>query len=277
VNPAPTDPADPAADASALRPAYHPFRQLAVQGAAAILVLSLAWPYYGVVGRPYDWPVVCLLIGITASVFARLAGHPVWWRIIHLFFAPLAWLVAQVQIDPAWFLVGFILLFMLFRGAITGQIPLYLTGAAAVDELADLIERRGCTSFCDLGAGIGSAIVPLARALPACRFTGVEYSPLTYAIGWLRTRGLKNVEWRYADLWTTPLGKYDIVYAFLSPAPMEDLGAKVGQEMRADALFVSNSFPVPDRPPEVSIPAGARTLYGYSPALPGPADPIAAA
>jgi hypothetical protein len=270
VSPAPTEPADPAdADgANAPRPAYHPFRQLAVQGAAAILVLSLAWPYYGFVGRTYDWLVVCILIGITASVLARVAGHPVWWRIIHLFFAPLAWLVAQIAIDPGWFLVGFILLFLLFRGAITGQIPLYLTGNAAVDELADLIERRHCTAFCDLGAGIGSAIVPLARAFPDCRFTGVEYSPLTWAIGWLRTRGLPNVEWKYADLWSMPLSKFDVVYAFLSPAPMDDLGAKVDQEMRTDALFVSNSFPIPERRPVERIPAGARTLYGYAPDRP---------
>ena len=46
--------------------------QRAVQAAAALLVLSLAWPYYGFVGRPYDWPVVCILIGIVASVIVAV-------------------------------------------------------------------------------------------------------------------------------------------------------------------------------------------------------------
>ena len=266
---------EPAPDpnAEAPRPAYHPFRQLAIQGAAAMLVLSLAWPYYGVVGRTYDWAIVSILIGISASVFARFAGQPTWWRIIHLFFAPLAWLVGQVEIDPIWFLIGFFVLFLFFRGAVTGQIPLYLTGNAALDELASLVEKRRCRSFCDLGAGFGSAIAPLARAFPECRFTGVEYSPLTYAVGWLRTRGLKNVEWKYADLWTAPLAGHDVVYAFLSPAPMEELGARVGQEMRADALFVSNSFPIPDVVPDERIAAGERTLFCYAPnpARPPPA------
>ena len=95
---------------------------------------------------------------------------------------------------------------------------------------------------------------------------GVEYSPLTWAIGWLRTRRLKNVEWRYADLWSTPLGKYDVVYAFLSPAPMPELWRKVQAEMPAGSLFVSNSFAVPDVTPSeiVEVGDGRQTqLYCY--------------
>jgi hypothetical protein len=42
-----------------------------------------------------------------------------------------------------------------------------------------------------------------------------------------------------------PLAGQDVVYAFLSPAPMKQLWAKAQAEMTPGSLFVSNSFPVP--------------------------------
>ena len=38
----------------------------------------------------------------------------------------------------------------------------------------------------------------------------------------------------------------DVVYAFLSPAPMPALGEKARREMPPGSLFISNSFAVPD-------------------------------
>jgi len=160
------------------RPPLGPARQFALQAAAAFLILSALWPYYGVAGASYNWPLTTILIGLTASVFSRLAGQPWWWRLIHLFFAPLAWMMLQVDIDPGWFLVGFALLWLFYRGVVAERVPLYLSGVSAIDVVAETIEARQPKHFIDLGAGIGSMIVPLARAFPDCHFTGVEYSPL---------------------------------------------------------------------------------------------------
>jgi hypothetical protein len=242
-----------------------PYRQLAIQATAAFVVLSLLWPYHGLSATPYQWPLVMLAIGIAASGIATMAGQPWWWRLIHLVFAPLAWAVAQLPIDPFWFFLAFVLLLLVFRGAVGGQVPLYLSGEAAANELAQLIEARTSRAFLDLGAGIGSTIVPLARRCPNVRFVGVENSPLPWLIGYLRTRGLSNVEWRWGDLWRTELSPFDIVYAFLSPAPMLDLGAKVGREMRPQALFVSNSFSVPGHDPAEERLADTRILFLYPP------------
>jgi hypothetical protein len=54
---------------------------------------------------------------------------------------------------------------------------------------------------------------------------------------------------------------------------MGELGVRVDQEMRADALFVSNSFPIPDVAPDERIAAGERTLFCYAP---NPARPTPA-
>lgn len=50
---------------------------------------------------------------------------------------------------------------------------------------------------------------------------------------------------RYGDFWEINLADYQVVYAFLSPVPMERLYTKVQAEMKPGTLFISNSFEVP--------------------------------
>ena len=142
-----------------------PLRQLALQGAAAILVLSLAWPYFGVQGEALPWLETSLAIGGVALLFATLSRQPWWWRVIHAGFMPLVWFTQSLAIDPGWFLFAAALLLLVYRGALTGQVPLYLSNKQTVQALAELIAARGDTRFLDLGAGVGSTTVPLERLL----------------------------------------------------------------------------------------------------------------
>lgn len=228
-----------------------------------MVVLSAMWPYYGFAGEAYNWLLASVAIGVVASLLSRLAGQPWWWRFIHLLFAPMAWMVSQMDIDPGWFLLGFALLWLVYRGVVIERVPLYLSGVAAIDVVAETIETRQPKRFVDLGAGIGSLIVPLAKAFPECRFTGVEFSPMSWLIGHWRTRHLPNVSWRYANLWSVDLGEFDMVYAFLSPAPMSDLGRKFDAEMPPGGALISNSFALTDRLADTERVAGGKTLYFY--------------
>jgi hypothetical protein len=234
-----------------------PIRQLALQGAAVILVLSIAWPYYGFQAAAMPWRETSLAIGAAALLFATLSRQPWWWRVMHTAFMPLVWFTHNLAIDPGWFLLAAILLLLIYRGALTGQVPLYLSNRQTVAALAELLTERGPTRFLDLGAGIGSTTVPLA---------GYENAPLTWLAGFLLSRGRPNVSWRCKDLWQADLGDYDVVYAFLSPAPMPRLWEKVSAEMKPGSLFVSNSFPVPGRAPDRMIEVDCtppRPLYCY--------------
>ncbi len=156
----------------------------------------------------------------------------------------------SLAIDPGWFLFAAVLLLLVYRGALTGQVPLYLSNKQTVQALADLMAARGDTRFLDLGAGVGSTTVPLADALPDSHFTGYENAPLTWLVGLLLSVGRPNIRWRWDDLWQAHLGNYDVVYAFLSPAPMPQLWEKVQAEMKPGSLFISNSFPVPGATPD---------------------------
>ncbi|WP_374342849.1 class I SAM-dependent methyltransferase [Azonexus sp.] len=241
-------------------------RQFALQGAAVILVLSLAWPYFGWRAEAMPWLETSLAIGGVALLLATLSRQPWWWRLIHAGFMPLVWATQRLAIDPGWFLLAFLLLLLVYRGALSGQVPLYLSNRQTVAALADLLAGRGPCRFIDLGAGLGSTAVPLADALPEHHFTGYENAPLTWLAGRLLGLGRPNLDWRWDDLWQARLGDYDVVYAFLSPAPMARLWDKVQAEMKPGSLFVSNSFPVPGATPERIIDVDcvpARPLYCY--------------
>lgn len=220
-------------------------RQLALQSAAVLAVVSLAWPYYGVRGEALPWPPTAFAIGVVAALLAVLSRQAWWWWLIHLVFAPLTWSVARLAIDPGWFLLLFIALLLVYRGALNGQVPLYLSNTPTVSALVELTEDIPALRLVDLGAGVGTVVRVLARARPDGRLTGVENAPASWLIGRLRTARLTNCRWIWGNLWQTNLAAFDVAYAFLSPAPMAALWEKAKREMQPGSLLISNSFPIP--------------------------------
>lgn len=240
-------------------------RQLVIQGGALILVLSLIWPWVAVTGQKFNPRDIAMAVGAGAFILAILARQPWWWRMIQLGFAPLAWWVSQLHIPPLWFLAAFTVLFLVQRGAVSGQVPLYLTGDRTLDVLTRIVDERKVSRFVDLGAGVGSVVISLARRFPEVNFIGVENSPVPWFIGWLRSRGLKNVCWHWGSFWNISLANTDMTYAYLAPPPMPDLFKKVQSEMGPGSIFISNSFPVPGRSPStrIEVPGSSNTLFCY--------------
>src|SRR5574343_1873896 len=178
-----------------------PLRQLALQGAAVILVLSLGWPDYGLHAEAMPWLETSLAIGSVALVLATLSRQPWWWKLIHGGFMPLVWFTHTLAIDPGWLLLAAIVLLLVFRGALSGQVPLYLSNKETVTALGELLVERCRSRFLDLGAGLGSTTVPLADALPDSQFTAYENAPLTWLVGRFFPLGRPNIPWRWDHMW----------------------------------------------------------------------------
>ena len=104
----------------------------------------------------------------------------------------------------------------------------------------------------------------LAKARPDGIFVGVEASPFTWLVAWLRCLPLRNAHIRLGSLWRTNLAECDVAYAFLSPVPMPALWAKAHRELKPGSRFISHSFEVPGETPQQVIPVegrdGARLL-----------------
>ena len=224
-----------------------------------VLSLLVSWLLLLVLARLLDWHgsllTAALLQGALAAWFGQRFGLSRWWLPINLGFVP-GLLLLQGHALPPWsLLAGFILLLLLNWNALTERVPLYLTGTAAEQRLAQrLAQLSPDFRFVDLGSGLGGTLLRLARTYPDARFVGVETAPMTFALCWLRCLPQHNCRVRLRSLWREPLGEHDVVYCFLSPAPMPQLWRKARAEMHGDALLISNSFEVPDIAPEEVLP-----------------------
>ena len=242
------------------------FCQLAIQVAAAVCVISVFLPFYWVRNESLPWPQTAIAIGCISLLLAVVSKQPWWWRVIHSLFTPLTWSISLLSINANWFLCAFVALLLVYRGAASEQIPLFLTNRKTAIAVSQLTSKYANMRFVDLGAGVGSLICRLALARPDAIVEGVENAPGTWLVGRMLTLRVTNCSWHFKDFWETSLGEYDVVYAFLSPAPMSELWKKVKCEMRPGSLFISNSFPVPNAQPSEILTVDDTTgtqLYCY--------------
>ncbi|MGE5468768.1 MAG: class I SAM-dependent methyltransferase [Ignavibacteria bacterium] len=210
----------------------------------AAALIYLVWP------KLWETPLAAAAVqGACAALAAHKLDSPRWWIAIHLVFVPLVVAAGTLQVAPGWYLAAFVLSLLVFWRTDSSRVPLFLTNATAAAAVAALLPARPC-HVVDLGCGDGGLLRQLARARPDCEFLGIEHAPLPWLWARIRTLGLPNVYVRYGNLWSQHLGLFDVVYAFLSPAPMPELWRKAVEEMNAGALLVSNSFAVPDVAPE---------------------------
>jgi hypothetical protein len=166
---------------------------------------------------------------------------------------------------PAWvYLLLFLGLALVFGGGLLTRVPLYHASEDAWGRLAELLPEPPGLRFVDLGCGFGGPVAYLAKARPDATFVGVEASPFTWLVAWLRCLPRANAHIRLGSLWRTDLARFEVAYAFLSPVPMPALWAKVRREMKAGTRFISHSFEVPFETPHRVIPVkgreGARLL-----------------
>ncbi len=227
-------------------------------GAATVFLLLQ------VLAIPILW--AALLQGAASALASRLLRQPSWWIPMHLLFMPAALVMLHLQL-PAWsYLLAASILLLVFWGTIKGDVPLFLSSPAVSHALSEILDREQASAFIDLGAGIGSVTLPLALRYPQVHVEAWEHAPIPWLVARWRSRHLPNCRVIRQSFWDCDLSVYDVVYAFLSPFPMPQLGEKVRSEMRPASLLVSSSFPIPGWEPESVIPLEDRmhtTLYCY--------------
>lgn len=215
---------------------------LFAQVAGALMAFSLVWLARSFLAPPLFY--VAVLQGFCAAFVSWRLGAPRWWWLINALFMPLVVLALAMQIAPGWYLLAFALTLLTFWRTDRSRVPLYLSNAKTADAIAHALPEQAC-EFIDLGCGDGHLLRRLARARPDCRFTGIEHAPAPWLLAKLINLGRPNVVIRHGDFWQQDLGSFDVVYVFLSPAPMPALADKARAEMESGKLLISNSFPIP--------------------------------
>lgn len=183
-----------------------------------------------------------------------------WWIPIQILLPPLALVVLSWKLNANWFLLAFLLLAIVYWNAFRTRVPLYLTGRKVEREILERLPE-GKFEFADLGSGLGGLVARLAQQKREGNFFGIEIAPLPFAVGWGRCRQLANCEMAWGSYEKIDLSRFDFVYAFLSPVPMQALYEKARREMKHGAVFVSNSFEVPGIEADEVVDAGGKRLY----------------
>lgn len=216
------------------------------------------------------WPLLLAQAAVASASAAALRSAR-WWLPIHLVFTPLAASLHVLGLPPAVYLAAFLALLLIYWTSFSTQVPLYPSNAKTVAAVAGLLPPMPAHVL-DIGAGTGSLLRPLARLRPDCGFVGIELAPAPWLIGRLLGARLRNLVWRRGNFFAPSWAAYDLVYAFLSPVPMDAVWRKATAEMRVGSLLLSNSFPVPGREPDFVLAVGDRRdtqLYGYRIPPPG--------
>lgn len=200
--------------------------------------------------------VFALLCGLLAMTFSRLAGLAGWWLPIQLLFIPALVLVLALDIPPDFFLAAFLILLAVYWSTFRTQVPLYLSSHKVWRALEDFLpDAKTGFRFIDLGSGLGGVLTHLASVRPDGHYSGVESAPLPFLWGWLRVKlgGYRNCNVRWRSIWNCDLAQYDVVFAYLSPVPMERLWRKARAEMRPGTVFISSTFAVPEQTPHETV------------------------
>ncbi len=210
-------------------------------------------------------PPLSLAQGALAAALGWLIGLPRWWLPINAALPPLAALLLALAIDPLWYLAAFGAAFLIYgSGPLRSGVPLFSSPPVAAQALAGLLEGGRPMRVLDAGSGGGALLLALARLRPQAQLCGIESGFAPWALARLRA-ALSDAAPHFCrgDFWKADFGAYDIVYAFLSTAPMAQLWRKARREMRPGSLLVSLDFAVPGVAPSgvLELGDGARRLH----------------
>ncbi len=230
-----------------------PILAFCLQAIAVVLVATMQFilSRSGHALSPLSFAFMC---GGIAALLSHLLRMDTWWLPIQFFFIPALIAALSLSLSPTLFLIAFLVMLVVYWSTFRTQVPLYLSSHKVWQALETKLPDTPFT-FVDLGSGIGGVLTHLAQTHPHGRYLGVEAAPLPFLWSWLRIKlgGHRNCSVHWGSLWDSDLSRYDIVFAYLSPVPMEQLWHKVKQEMRPGSLFISNTFVVPEHPPQDTL------------------------
>jgi len=224
-------------------------RALLLQCLAFPLTLGTVW-LLARAGVPMSYLVAALVQGAWAALLSWRAGLASWWRIIQFAFAPALLLTRMLELPPGVFLAAFVIFLSIYWSTFRTQVPYYPSGRAVWDIVAGLLPPGRPTAAIDIGSGLGGLVLELARRRPDCRIEGIELAPLPWLASRLRARlsgsPARFLRGDYNDL---DFGRYDLVFAYLSPAAMPALWRKAEREMRPGSILASYEFSIVDKEP----------------------------
>ncbi|UVW27492.1 class I SAM-dependent methyltransferase [Massilia sp. H6] len=205
-------------------------------------------------GLPMSYLVVAIVQGAIAAGLTWWRALASWWRAIQLLF-PLALLgTAQLAIPPAVFLAIFLFLLLLYWSTYRTQVPYYPSSRRVWDAVAGLLPPSGPVRVIDIGSGLGGLVLDLQARRPGVEASGIELAPLPWFISRMRALAAgSRARFMRGDYERLDFSRFDVIFAYLSPAAMPALWRKAARELRPGAILLSYEFGIDDRVPNRTV------------------------
>jgi hypothetical protein len=229
-------------------------RALLLQILAFPLMLATVW-LLARAGVPQSLLGVTLVQGVWAAALSWRAGLASWWRAIQFMFPPVLLLSREaadaLALPPGAFLAIFLFLLLLYWSTFRTQVPYYPSGRRVWEEVARQLPADRPLHIVDIGSGLGGLVLDLARRRPDCEVSGIELAPLPWLASHLRALVTRSrARFLRGDYDKLDFGNYDAVFAYLSPAAMDNLWRKAQAEMRPGSVLLSYEFVITERAPD---------------------------
>jgi hypothetical protein len=236
---------------------------LLLQCAAFVPTLAITW-LLARAGFAPGFAFVALLQGAAAAALTWQRGLAPWWRAIQFLF-PLAVLATGTLALPSWlFLAAFLFLLLLYWSTFRTQVPYFPSGRRVWDEVERQLPAGRPLRVIDIGSGLGGLVLELARRRPEASVSGIELAPLPWLASRIRA-SLSGSRARFlrGDYEQLDFARFDVVFAYLSPAAMSALWRKASAEMRPGSTLMSYEFGIVEKAPNLCIApqGGGPALY----------------
>jgi hypothetical protein len=131
-----------------------------------------------------------------------------------------------------------------------GIVPMPTSHRQTQCILQNLPQDPGPLIF-DLGSGLGTLAISLAKHYPKSEVIGVESSPIPYWISRILRFILRiqNLSFRRQDILRSSLSTASAIVVYLHRAGIRNLQPKLEQELKTEVWIVSNTFAFPDWKP----------------------------
>ncbi|WP_033068813.1 class I SAM-dependent methyltransferase [Thalassospira australica] len=161
--------------------------------------------------------------------------------------------------------VGIILALIAIYAIRLKAVPMPTSGKVADEIIAYIPSETGTVT--DLGSGWGDLAIAIARARPDIEVTGIELSPVPFAISRMRAilAAKPNLSLIRADFRTLDHNPGEVVVCFLDPRLMDDVGDVLSQRMDPGAIVISRAFAIPGWQAfgEIPMKTSSDRLYLY--------------
>jgi hypothetical protein len=129
------------------------------------------------------------------------------------------------------------------------------TSRVRISAFVEAVPMKAGQLLIDIGCGDGRVLRQVGRRYGA-RTVGYELNLLAYVKARLLCLGRKNIQIKLGNFWNADLSEADVVFCYLFPDVMRDLGAKLQSDLKPGAVVVSCNFDLPGFIPELILRPG---------------------